>query len=368
VAGLAVVAAIGPPSAAQTGADTRAQEASLAAEIALQSERIDRIQAQAGALGSQVASLEAALTRSRERLEALERTLAQQRRDLTVVRRSATVAQQRLETRLVSIYTSEEPDVLEILLGASDLSSALDQLDSRDRVADLDRRLVDEARDGRERLTRARARTAALHRRRARETRALASRTAARRALLASLVVRRNALSALVADRRRDLAAVRVRRSEWEAQSRALASASASVGGVTAAASALPTPPLVTGSGGFIWPVRGAIVSPFGMRWGRLHSGIDIAAPAGTPIVASAAGQVAFAGTMGGYGLIVVVQHANGLSTAYAHNSSIAVSGGQTVGQGQMIASVGCTGHCTGDHVHFEVRVNGSAVDPMAYL
>jgi murein DD-endopeptidase MepM/ murein hydrolase activator NlpD len=346
----------------------RAQEASIATEIAVQSERIDRLQAQAGALGSQVASLEAALARSRERLEALERTLAQQRRDLTVVRRSATVAQQRLERRLVSIYTSDDPTVLEVLLGASDLSSALDQLDSRDRVADLDRRLVGEARDGREKLTRARARTAALHRRRAHETRALASRTAARRALLASLVVRRNTLSALVADRRRDLAAVRVRRSEWEAQSRALASASASVGGVTAASSALPTPQLVTGSGGFIWPVRGAIVSPFGMRWGRLHSGIDIAAPAGTPIVASAAGQVAFAGSMGGYGLIVVVQHANGLSTAYAHNSSIAVSGGQTVGQGQMIASVGCTGHCTGDHVHFEVRVNGSAVDPMAYL
>jgi murein DD-endopeptidase MepM/ murein hydrolase activator NlpD len=368
VVGLAVVAAIGTPSAAQTGADTRAQEASLASEIAVQSERIDRLQAQAGALGSQVASLEAALARSRERLDALERRLAQQRRDLTVVRRSATVAQQRLERRLVSIYTADEPNVLEILLGASDLSSALDRLDSRDRAADLDRRLVDEARDGREKLTRARARTAALHRRRARETRSLASRTAARRALLASLLARRNTLSALVADRRRDLAAVRVRRSAWEAQSRALASASASVGGVTAAASALPTAPLVMGSGGFVWPVRGAIVSPFGMRWGRLHSGIDIAAPAGTPIVASAAGQVAFAGSMGGYGLIVVVQHANGLSTAYAHNSSIAVSGGQTVGQGQMIASVGCTGHCMGDHLHFEVRVNGSAVDPMAYL
>jgi murein DD-endopeptidase MepM/ murein hydrolase activator NlpD len=104
------------------------------------------------------------------------------------------------------------------------------------------------------------------------------------------------------------------------------------------------------------------------MRWGRLHAGIDIAAPAGTPVVASASGRVAYAGSMSGYGLLVIVQHAGGIATAYAHNSALAVSVGQSVGQGQQIASVGCTGHCYGDHVHFEVRVNGSPVDPMGYL
>jgi murein DD-endopeptidase MepM/ murein hydrolase activator NlpD len=99
-----------------------------------------------------------------------------------------------------------------------------------------------------------------------------------------------------------------------------------------------------------------------------LHAGIDIAAPTGTAIAASASGQITYAGSMSGYGLVVVIQHANGISTAYAHNSSISVSLGQTVSQGQTIASVGCTGHCFGDHVHFEVRVNGSPVDPMSYL
>ena len=110
------------------------------------------------------------------------------------------------------------------------------------------------------------------------------------------------------------------------------------------------------------------MTSPYGQRWGRLHSGIDIAAPAGTPVAASASGQVVYAGSMGGYGLLVVIQHAGGIATAYAHNSGLSVSVGQSVAQGQTIASVGCTGTCFGDHVHFEVRVGGSAVDPMGYL
>ena len=109
-------------------------------------------------------------------------------------------------------------------------------------------------------------------------------------------------------------------------------------------------------------------MSPFGQRWGRLHSGIDISAPAGTAIAASASGQVVYAGSMSGYGLIVVIQHPGGIATAYAHNSSISVSVGQSVSQGETIAAVGCTGHCFGDHVHFEIRVGGSPVDPMGYL
>ncbi len=121
-------------------------------------------------------------------------------------------------------------------------------------------------------------------------------------------------------------------------------------------------------SAGFVRPVGGTVVSPYGQRWGRLHAGIDIAAPAGTPIVASASGQVVYAGSMSGYGLLVVIQHAGGIATAYAHNSSVSVSVGQSVSQGQAIAAVGCTGHCFGDHVHFEVRVGGSPVDPMGYL
>jgi murein DD-endopeptidase MepM/ murein hydrolase activator NlpD len=115
-----------------------------------------------------------------------------------------------------------------------------------------------------------------------------------------------------------------------------------------------------------VWPVNGPLVSPFGMRWGRLHAGVDISAPAGTPVRAAASGRVIYAGWMGGYGNLVVIDHGGGLATAYAHLSSI--WGGGSVSQGQGIGAVGCTGSCTGNHLHFEVRVNGQPVDPFGYL
>ena len=127
-----------------------------------------------------------------------------------------------------------------------------------------------------------------------------------------------------------------------------------------------------TGSGvsssGLIWPVQGPITSPFGMRWGRMHEGIDIGVPYGTPIHAAASGAVIYAGWMSGYGNLIVIDHGNGLATAYGHQSSIVVSCGQDVAQGQTIGYVGSTGHSTGPHLHFEVRVNGNPVDPLGYL
>jgi murein DD-endopeptidase MepM/ murein hydrolase activator NlpD len=119
---------------------------------------------------------------------------------------------------------------------------------------------------------------------------------------------------------------------------------------------------------GFIWPVQGVLTSGFGWRWGRMHEGIDLAVPVGTPVVAAAAGTVIVAGWFGGYGNLVVVDHGNGFSTAYGHNTSVTVGVGQLVAQGQLISYSGSTGHSTGPHVHFEVRVNGTAVDPLGYL
>jgi murein DD-endopeptidase MepM/ murein hydrolase activator NlpD len=117
-----------------------------------------------------------------------------------------------------------------------------------------------------------------------------------------------------------------------------------------------------------IWPVSGPVTSGFGWRWGRMHEGVDIAAPSGTPIAAAASGSVIYASWMSGYGNLVVVDHGGGLATAYAHLSGYAVGAGQGVSQGQTVGYVGCTGHCYGAHLHFEVRVNGSAVDPLGYL
>ncbi len=115
-------------------------------------------------------------------------------------------------------------------------------------------------------------------------------------------------------------------------------------------------------------PVNGTVTSGFGPRWGRNHDGLDIAAPAGTAIRAAACGSVTIAGTQSGYGNMVCITHNSSFSTCYAHMSRFAVSQGAQVRQGQVIGYVGCTGSCTGPHVHFETRVNGQAQDPRGYL
>ena len=121
---------------------------------------------------------------------------------------------------------------------------------------------------------------------------------------------------------------------------------------------------------GYIWPAKGTFTSGYGWRWGRMHKGIDIAAPIGTPIVAAASGEVISAGwNSGGYGNLVKVRHPDGSVTFYAHNNRIYVRRGQRVRQGQQIAEMGSTGYSTGPHLHFEIRTNRNvAVNPVAHL
>jgi murein DD-endopeptidase MepM/ murein hydrolase activator NlpD len=119
----------------------------------------------------------------------------------------------------------------------------------------------------------------------------------------------------------------------------------------------------------FSWPTAGVLTSRFGRRWGKMHKGIDIAGPVGTPINSAAAGIVVFAGWQGGYGNLVEVKHADGTTTRYGHNNRLTVSVGQTVAQGQQVSEMGSTGHSTGSHLHFEIRPNGGgAVNPIAHL
>ncbi|MEM9903440.1 MAG: peptidoglycan DD-metalloendopeptidase family protein [Cyanobacteria bacterium P01_D01_bin.44] len=121
---------------------------------------------------------------------------------------------------------------------------------------------------------------------------------------------------------------------------------------------------------GYIWPTRGTVTSGYGWRWGRMHRGVDVAGPVGTPIVASAPGVVERSGwNSGGYGNLVEIRHADGSMTRYAHNSRLIVRPGQQVDQGQQIAEMGSTGYSTGPHLHFEVHLpNQGTVNPVAYL
>ncbi len=158
---------------------------------------------------------------------------------------------------------------------------------------------------------------------------------------------------------------IRARKAEFEAQYNALqAQISASV------SRGNPTP----GNHRFIWPVNGPITSPFGPRThpitgdSRMHTGVDIGASSGTPIKAAGDGVVVMAGYNGGYGNWTLIDHGDGTATGYAHQSSIGVRIGQHVSTGEVIGQVGSTGASTGPHLHWEVRVNGTPVDPMGWV
>lgn len=118
----------------------------------------------------------------------------------------------------------------------------------------------------------------------------------------------------------------------------------------------------------FDWPAKARISSPFGPRWGSMHNGIDIAVVTGTPVRAAADGRVVYSGTNGGYGIMVILDHGNGVETRYAHHSRNAVSVGQSVKRGDIVAYSGNTGVSTGPHLHFEIRYNKNPVDPLKYL
>jgi murein DD-endopeptidase MepM/ murein hydrolase activator NlpD len=117
-----------------------------------------------------------------------------------------------------------------------------------------------------------------------------------------------------------------------------------------------------------VWPVSGAVTSPFGDRGYEFHPGVDIDAPAGAPVHAAAAGLVVAAGDESGYGNRVVIDHGRGLDTVYAHLERITVSTGEAVTSASTIGLVGCTGMCDGTHLHFEVRLDGRKSDPSLWL
>lgn len=122
----------------------------------------------------------------------------------------------------------------------------------------------------------------------------------------------------------------------------------------------------------FIWPVRGRITSPYGMRVlsGRkdFHAGIDISGPAGTNIIAAESGRVSYAGYMRGYGNVIILSHDGGYSSVYGHNSVNLVKKGQIIKRGSIIAKMGSTGNATGSHLHFEIRLSGKPINPLSYL
>ncbi|MEW6583630.1 MAG: M23 family metallopeptidase, partial [Actinomycetota bacterium] len=293
---------------------------------------------------------------------------------LVVARRRLASRRAYLSRRVIEIYRrGGDVDTMGLILQSRSLSEVVAVSDLLDRVVVQDRDLARAIRLHAEDIRRTRDRIAGIRREVAHDE-ARATVVAGRaRAVADQVQRRRDALARLRGGRRALLSRVQHDRRELEHEAEGLRRESARLAAKIRAAQGVPSSGGAVSvpspsAAGFSWPVSGALTSRFGPRWGRMHEGIDIAASAGTPIAASAGGTVILAGWQGGYGNLVVVDHGNGLSTAYAHQSRIAVSVGQTVGRGSIVGYIGCTGHCFGDHLHFEVRVNGGAVDPLGYL
>ncbi len=348
---------------------------------------IQSADAEVTALEGEIAQADAALARlegklatQRAHLDRLRARLAYQTHLFEVARQAYGTAQMRLEERLVALYKTRDITALEVLLQAESLGSLVDQLTYRNQVGAQDKQIMLAVGRTKRRVRAARAQTATLEGQVAEETAVLASQVAEQRAANAALVAEQNRLAAarvskqsLLASVEQDLEADQKELDATQAESAALASQIASAqaaspsdgsGGSSSGSSGNSGAP---SSSGFIWPVSGTITSGFGPRWGSIHEGIDISAPNGTPVRAAAAGRVIIAGWSGGYGNLIVIDHGNGIATAYAHLSAIYASGG-SVAQGQSIGAVGSTGHSTGNHLHLEVRVNGSPVNPLGYL
>jgi len=331
----------------------------LTTEISGYSDRIDRLTGEVAALRNREAKVQAELDQAEERLRTEERNLKLLRERLARTTRI-------LRERLVAIYKSEQPDALTVLLESDGFDEVLAEYEYLQRIESQDSDIVGRVRDLRndtretvERITAVRdsiaAKRAELERTRSalegRESQLSAARSDSQQ-MLSQVKGHIDRLEGDVADIEGDI----------QAQLAAAAAADSPDAPAT-----LPAGPIQGGGGGMIWPVNGPVVSPFGQRWGRLHAGVDIAVPSGTPIRAAKSGVIALAAPYGGYGNYTCINHGGGLSTCYAHQSSFAITSG-SVSQGEVIGYVGCTGSCFGDHLHFEVRVNGTPVDPMGYL
>ncbi len=347
----------------------KGRERVLSTDVAGYTRKINGLQSEITTLQTRQVRLQTSLDFKRAQLARIQEDLRRERLRLARLRARLAEARTALAKRLVELYKADQPDLVTVVLESNGFADLLERTEFMQRVSRQDARIIGI-------VVRAKAEATATARRLDRlEERAQlvadqiedeVNQVAAIKGQLVERRVRyadaRSEKSTMLASTRDDRHALEGDLQELEAaQARVTAQLQNGSGGA-------PAGPIRQGSGQLIWPVNGPVVSPFGQRWGRLHAGIDIAAPSGTPIRAADSGTVILLGSVGGYGNYTCVGHGGGLSTCYAHQSSFATSQGANVSQGQVIGYVGCTGHCFGDHVHFETRLNGSPVDPMGYL
>ena len=371
-------------------APLRSSGRSLQSKIDSAQHRVDRVQNRESVLSTDVAAasnrinvLQNDITVLRRRQQLLQRNLDVKRVELNRLQDQLRVARARLAqlqarfamsrrvlaVRLSEIYKADRPDALTVVLNSKGFADLLERSEFIERINDQDTRIIRTVRIARDAAQVASDRLDRLESRQ----QSITTQVLIRRNQVASvrirLVARRHQYSRARAAKAAALEKVRAEKQDAQEDLSALEREQARIRGVLGGGQQIDGP-IRRGSGQFIWPVNGPITSPFCERraWESCHPGIDIGVGSGTAIHAAASGVVAMAGPAGGYGNYTCIQHGGGISTCYGHQSSIQVSVGQHVSQGQVIGLTGCTGLCFGPHLHFEVRVNGGVVNPLNYL
>jgi murein DD-endopeptidase MepM/ murein hydrolase activator NlpD len=372
VAGLVLAAPAAGDNGGKLGAvqariaAARAKEARLTARISDVTKQIRSLEARVGDVSQKLSVLERDLALHQLRLDRLNALFSFETERVNFLRSQYAKVLRQLNLRMIDIYETHDPTLVEVILESTSFQDVLDQLHYLEAIARQDKRITKTVAVARDKVQVARERTKTIRARVHSETQVIAVRTQQKRIAKSELLLSQGSLVGKRKRQKGQLASTRAQERAFVAEANALAAEDAHVRAQLAAAQgASDTTP---SAAGLIWPVNGPVTSPFGYRWGRLHSGIDIGVPEGTPIHAAAAGTVVLAAWTDGYGNYTCIDHGGGLATCYAHQSAYAVSTGAHVSQGQVIGYVGNTGHSFGPHLHFEVRINGVPVDPLGYL
>lgn len=348
----------------------------LTSDITALTTRIDALQGTIDTLQRRQDRLQGDLDAKRRELAATQQELRVVRARLTRLRARLRTAQRVLAARLVEIYKSDEPDMISVVLNSDGFAELLESGAYLQRIGEQDREIITAVREAKAEATVAEQRLRTLEDRQQRIADEIYQRRNAVARSRIQVEGKRDEIGRARAAKRRVLGSVRATAHELnediDAMQKQQARIEARIRAAQNPTSTATAPGPIRGGGTFIWPISAPITSGFGYRTGpgitRFHQGLDLGAAEGTPIRAAGGGTVILAGYNGGYGNYTCIDHGGGVSTCYGHQSSIGVSAGQSVSQGQVIGAVGNTGYSFGAHLHFEVRVNGSPVQPLNYL
>lgn len=343
------------------------RERVLTADVQRYSRRIGGLQSRIDVLQGRQDAVQADLDRSQAALTATQADLRSERARLVRLQARLKDARETLAERLVELYQADKPDLVSVVVSANGFADLVERGEFLARIGAQDKRVMETVRSAKTEAAATEKRLATLEKGQRATNERIESRKDEVVQVKGRLVSARSSISEARASRKTLLKGVRADRQELEEHLDGIEKEESKI---QAKLSGMPSGggSVKKGSGALDYPANGTFTSPFGYRWGRLHGGIDIAVPVGTPVHASASGTVRIAGWVGGYGNYVCIDHGGGLSTCYGHNSRLGVSVGQKVSKGQVIAASGNTGNSTGPHIHFETRVNGVQKDPMGYL